>query len=628
MPPHREHHMNCDDITYLLDESDLRELPAADVRAVEAHLATCAACAAQWRVQLHFAAVPAPPVPAGLLQQALQRADAGRLGSRRMWSRGMLGGAVLAVAAAAMMLVLQVRETGPTPGADASASLPAEPAAAAASLSDVLLPGEATLAAAPPASMAPAPAASETFTVRVHPLVVEGDGTSGIALFEAFRANLIARLHVIPGLLLLDAEPRDASDIADHEIRIRVMGDGSSRFQSARIEVETSALLAGLAEGDARQRLEYSNRLADTTLSTRPSAIGIIVPAPVSFPTVITLSAVLSAAGAASATEARIVESLRVHVFPWNDAFHLELLSRVGDGALADWQRVASLGPLLALAQRHDRLDGAIISAGGELALAAGDLDRREITWELLRLTAHPALIPFLVRGVAEDPEDKVRLQIVQILSTDFASNPAAQAALQEVSQDNSRQVVQMAAVRELGGGAGWETFAVQALHDAARGDLQRLQPIADMAASIVDGRAPPPRLDDAAAETLATVLMRAARDNSESNTVRDAARDALTVLAAVDSPRVPALLVDIMRMPDPEPPGLAMVSVQSVKTSAMQLAASRFPRDPGVRAAVEALANDPTSMAGMFAGMHLRLMDLMDTAPTSGAPDAGPPTP
>jgi hypothetical protein len=182
-----------------------------------------------------------------------------------------------------------------------------------------------------------------------------------------------------------------------------------------------------------------------------------------------------------------------------------------------------------------------------------------------------------------------------------------------------------MAAVRELGGGAGWEAFAVQALHDADLGDLQRLQPIADMATSIVEGRAPPPRLDDASAETLAAVLTRAAHDNSKSNTLRDAAKDALTVLAAVDSPRVPALLVDIMRMPDLEPPGLSKVSVNAVKTSAMQLAATRFPRDPGVRAAVEALANEPASMPGMFARFQLT---MMDTAPGSGTSNAGPSTP
>jgi hypothetical protein len=122
-------------------------------------------------------------------------------------------------------------------------------------------------------------------------------------------------------------------------------------------------------------------------------------------------------------------------------------------------------------------------------------------------------------------------------------------------------------------------------------------------------------------------VLTRAAHDNSASSTLRDAASDALKVLAAVDSPRVPALLVEIMRMPDLEPPGLSKVSVNAVKTRAMQLAATRFPRDPGVRAAVEALANEPTSMPGMFARMQLQLM-MMDTAPGSGASNAGPSTP
>ena len=64
--------MNCDDITRLLDERELSQLSAAEVRDIEAHVAQCAECARQCLASERMARFRCgvPALPPALREQA------------------------------------------------------------------------------------------------------------------------------------------------------------------------------------------------------------------------------------------------------------------------------------------------------------------------------------------------------------------------------------------------------------------------------------------------------------------------------------------------------------------------------------------------------------------------------
>jgi len=70
--------MNCNDVTQLLDERDVAELSAAEVRDLEAHTAECAECARQRLASERMARFRAdvPALPPALREQALRIAAA------------------------------------------------------------------------------------------------------------------------------------------------------------------------------------------------------------------------------------------------------------------------------------------------------------------------------------------------------------------------------------------------------------------------------------------------------------------------------------------------------------------------------------------------------------------------
>lgn len=124
--------MNCRDIARLLDDEDVRALPAAVHSDVQAHLATCRECARDWQIHAQLAEMPIPALPAGLRAQFMARAAQRPVIGAHRRNRFLVIGAVVAMAAAAAVLTLQVDEPAP-PAAAAVEAAQAEPVTSVAS---------------------------------------------------------------------------------------------------------------------------------------------------------------------------------------------------------------------------------------------------------------------------------------------------------------------------------------------------------------------------------------------------------------------------------------------------------------------------------------------------------------
>ncbi len=619
--------MNCQDITKILDERDISRLPDVERAVVEAHLSSCPACAAEWRVQQRLATGFAPPAPAGLTDRARALVAAGSgaaVHAQRARSRVILISTIVAVAAAAAWLGWQLRT--PATGTAAIEEIAAPPIASGA-------------VEAPPANSVQfeseevdqqplvsneQPLQSATFTVRVLPVLIQGDSSAGNALVQTYRERLIVKLGKVPDLVLLDPVPRDKTDVADYDIQIRFKGDPAATTHGAEVDAGKPAAVAEmsrLAGGTLQDQFEYT-RMRTQALSSRmpSSAARVTLPASVSFPTTVTLNESPTQVRPPGMPDFvdfsmdRVVQGLRVRVFPPNPSFQRELLAGVADPARTPGQRNILLGDLLSIAESHGGLaavDAATIRAGAEFGLTITDLRTKVTVWESLRRTKHPELVQYLARGLESERETQVRLLMIQILSTDYSDSPQAQAVLQKVSVQEAEPVVRMAALREVQGEARWNEFAAATLRDASLPDLERLQPIADMADAGIQTKKVNLLLSDQEVRELASVIMRAGHDDTPlNNATRDAAGNSLTVLAAMENPAVRDVLIDILQLPGNQR-GLAGISISTLKNTALQAVVARYPEDPKVRAAIEELASSSDSLASMSARTQLQMMDF-----------------
>jgi hypothetical protein len=69
--------MNCQELMQLLDDGDIRTVPPAKRRELDAHLSQCPDCAAEWRVQERIVMTPAMWMPTGFVAQCRQLVAAG-----------------------------------------------------------------------------------------------------------------------------------------------------------------------------------------------------------------------------------------------------------------------------------------------------------------------------------------------------------------------------------------------------------------------------------------------------------------------------------------------------------------------------------------------------------------------
>lgn len=567
--------------------------------------------------QLRAALAPRRPGPE-LRAAVMARVSADARRRARWTGRGFVIGSVFAVAAAAALLISR-REQAPAPVPTPVASTPA-PATPAPPVAppQVSTAGTATPPAAPPVEPAAETREPGTFTVRVPPLKIEGNDQAGNATAQRFRENVIARLRNVPGLVLLDAEPRGEADVADFDVRIRYSSESNGLYANVESGIPaTLDSMARLAAGDMQDRVEYARRRQRSMPPTRRPLAGFSAPPDVGL---LSVPSLRDPEGFA----AQLVNNLRVAVFPVTPALEQELLGRLGDSGRPAGQRLIALNNLLSVARRRGPLadaDAATLHAGADLALTAADTRTREQAWDALRDMQHPELVPHLARGLETEPETNIRLQIVTILASDFRDDPRARRALDTASIADQQTVVRMAALRELQDDSRWNEYVAATLNNAGLTDLQRLQPIADMAEAAANAGGTTLRLDDGTIRELGTVILRAARDPATG----DADVNALKVLATIESAAVRDVLLDILRPADDEPrTGLAAVSVMGLRGTAINLAATRFPGDAKIRAAMEEIANGADPLHSALARTYLLtlngLPNLNEDLPSTAA--------
>lgn len=119
--------MNCQDIARILDERGVDHLLSGHQDDVQAHLATCRDCTRDWQIHAELSKAAIPAVPAELRAHFAAPLAGGLNPGVRRRSRFVVIGAVVAVAAAAGMLALQMNRS-PAPGPEASATDPIESA--------------------------------------------------------------------------------------------------------------------------------------------------------------------------------------------------------------------------------------------------------------------------------------------------------------------------------------------------------------------------------------------------------------------------------------------------------------------------------------------------------------------
>lgn len=158
---------------------------------------------------------PAPALRAAVLARiapTTRPASAVRRGGRHT----ILFGTVLAIAAAAGMLIIQLQEKQPMvaviPPAQSASTALIEPVAGAA---DTLRADTDKSEAGEPRILAARP--SQTFTVQVLPLGLAGDDPVALTALNEFYATAVKELAAVPGLVLL--ETGDAAATADYRIR-------------------------------------------------------------------------------------------------------------------------------------------------------------------------------------------------------------------------------------------------------------------------------------------------------------------------------------------------------------------------------------------------------------------------
>jgi hypothetical protein len=590
-------------------------------------------------IELRLREIMTPEDPGVQVTDAvMSRVAAGDAGNtQRAPGRAVLYGTILVALAAAAMLGLWLNSASPDTDV-IRAAVPVQAVATPLGETSSPVQSQAEPAAAPEQQPAALPPGS--FTVRVPALSITGNDPAGAALTQKFRDRVIDKLGRVPGVVLVDPEAA-----GEFEVRISFRGTVPSSVVMAQVDAERPAIFAAhdaaiesvskLNPDDQEAKkleLEILDALRSTSATVRqnPSLSDLLGGG---FPRPVILSEILPGSRGPDRLESSandVVWNLRTKVFPISPLLEPELMTKVGDSGRGFAERRHAFAALFSIALRRGKLpavDAAVVRSGAEFALtAAGSSREVENLWNALALTRNPELVPYLIRGLDTAPAS-MRLYLVKILASVFADDPRARAALEATSLQNSETIVRMAAARESQDESRWNEYVVATLNDASLSDLQRLQPIADMAPDndtfLTRGRKRSEfQLDDKAARELGMLIQRVVRIPDSSSRYPTAeinmANSALRVLSMMETPVAGDVVAELLRATDRA--GLPL------QGWALTVAMQQFSSDPKVRTALEELASSDAGYRATQAKMALRTMD--QNASTGKSPQDGPQSP
>lgn len=499
--------MNCQDISLFLDDCDVRQLPEAQLAAVEEHLLTCADCANEWHAHQLVVRGRFPEMASDLparVWSLVEKAGINKAG-KRCGRTPVLGGLLLVGAAAAMMGWHSLRQGSATPGAVA---VPAG------------MPGDSTITAT--ASHAPSEAspatqeASPRFTVVVESLTMDSQEPAARAAVEAFHAALVDALRGVPDLIALNEGDRILSATpADYVVSVTglahtVDSSGAVAFQptSSAIRIRSGAGEVSVEGLVAQLELErdhggYASAMDEMDLGFLP---GVTFPVEVKVksgrsvvstqifpvggesvhggrncrlpPTVARLDLPGYCMAPRQLAE-RQVYRLRLKAFPPNAALRQLLIDQLRGTSPRSEDRARSLQDLLQLhkAGRGQQLDATVIAAILDYASSLPSA-RRAMVWNELRGHSHPDLLPPLVASMLRDIDANSRLFALITLEAGFPSDATFRQALATAVQLEPAAQVREAARSALYSAAEWQRLAEDALANTNLSYDARLAPL------------------------------------------------------------------------------------------------------------------------------------------------------
>jgi hypothetical protein len=391
-------------------------------------------------------------------------------------SRRILVGTVLAVAAAASMLAVQLIRVpapeGAATTADAAviteAAAPTGPAAGVAEPEPVLVKGPlpaSTAVESPPdagrAAAVEAPVAVKPFTVRMQPLRNEAREVDARAAIDLYYTALVAGLRAVPGLTLVELEAADTGASVPGEYRLSAFGNAA---QSQKVMLGISEGAGDMPGGGAGARF-VTQRIVDVVPTCSNASPN---------------SAERASCNDPASVAAAMVDMLRTRIFPPDPSLNKYLQERLTDARLDPNQRLKALMDLTALKGMGKtaaaKLDDAAVRGATELATKSSDPLMRAQVWQALRGVRHAGLLQPLMSAARDDADGDVRLQAVATLATDFAEDEHARAALQSIAREDSRPLVRALAQRGLNGDAAWKDYVVASLKDTNRPIAERME--------------------------------------------------------------------------------------------------------------------------------------------------------
>ena len=434
--------MNCQDIQRILDSADVNALPAVQRRACEVHVADCRGCASEWMAYSSLAAQVPPDMPRQLEARcaAAFSAAATARPRRAVWRPVVLGGLVLAAAAAAlvwMQKALVIQEAELRSGAD-----PAVPAPRGES---AVFTAEPELARASAEQVA-APAAG--FTVHLVPLQYVAADPRRLQRVRAYHEILAARLRTVPGLQLVEGSGGEVAD-ADYRITIALEeksagSDGSTSPDEWSASVRAEVLRGqGRSDGESRDATIYVLGMVGDAWPA-PS-LEIATRGPMGEPC--TLPATMPCDPDELA--GRQVMALRKQVFPRDGTLERELeaqfLATGADETAHRWvvSDVLSLRMPLSEAMVDEVLARLAQPRDGRPRPAAHD---RLNLLAMLEGQRHPAIVPALLDLAGRETRSTLRLEVVNLLGRNFPGEPAVREALALIAADPADPALQSAA--------------------------------------------------------------------------------------------------------------------------------------------------------------------------------------
>lgn len=501
--------------------------------------------------QLRAALVPTSPRPQ-VRAAVLERLAAGS--GRRGPNRWVLGGVVLAVAAATAMLAMQLRQpVAPVAVVDSnfppdvlgtSSDMPAAPLAA----------DPATVARdTQPQPQVIAPSITP-FTVQVLPLKNDVVDMPRKVAIDAVYAAFVDGLRAVPGLTLV-GPPKDGTPVVTERD-----GFGAPLSTNYRLTLE-GGVARGSAAGAyfvevAAERAGRDGRKAGALYWT---SAGEVAPGCAS-PTSIDVLAGDKRCADPAGVAAELIATLRKTVFPPDPQLQQRVQARLVDHALAPEERLRALADLASFGFASGTnarntfppalRDPAVIRAAIQLGSTAPEPATRAQVWYTLRGSRDPELVSPLVAALRADTDEDTRLQALGTLAADLATDPQVRLALEAAAARDSDSMVRALAGRALGAEAGWTEYVLGSLKDTARSPVERIKalfhayglPTSRAYGSFdADGRILR-ALDDSAMRALAEVLPKAAAD---SQVYARASHTLVSELAYLKHPAITDMLLD-----------------------------------------------------------------------------------